>query len=739
MKKSIALLAAVMMLIGVTAMSIPASAAPITSGNAAVDAEPIAGSEVTALGGGKFAITAPAGKLPIAVSADGKTITVASNEPVKGATPVTNYASNEYKDYITYRRPLTNTYKKLTEDKELTVVYFGGSVTMGYKSSLGGWRCLSGGWFKQQFPDANITLINAGLGESGTFMGTYRVQNDVIAKNPDLVFVEYAINDKYKGSGQAQAALQYETVVREIKEALPNCDIVTLLVTDEGVAAQLPELYPTAAGHAEMAAKYNIPVINVGAALINHMGNYKDKTIWNTYFWDGVHPKDEGYKIYFACLKEYLTNMLINTDYTNTELVRDVLIPVQSEHLLDGDRLSVFAKDIGNYIVKNETVGFKYSAETFNAPNDTPHVGFYYCEPAEGNKITFKFVGTELAIWTNFYNTSIIRYSVDGGAFKQIACDRHAPTQLVSGLSAEEHTITIEPKTYGSETNGEMRIGGLFIRNEEKQSVQGDVTYYSDYNNLTLQLPGGSYAVKYVPIGATASALQTPSLAQGTVFMGWKKENGRLLAATEPVAAGAVLTASVVESGHTHAAVTYEHTTRKHTGICSCGTVLEAESHDFGDWVITKPATPSESGEKKRTCSCGYDDVRTVMYSPLDATTTTTATVQTTVSSVVTTVPGTETTTTATDVSGETTTVAAGGETTTAQSTVTTAIAANATTVTTPAQTESEFPVGAVIGIGAAVAVAVGGAITAATVLKKKKAEETEEPTNEPSSDNPET
>ena len=41
----------------------------------------------------------------------------------------------EFNEYNNYRKPLTHTYKKLTEDKELTVVYFGGSVTAGYGSS----------------------------------------------------------------------------------------------------------------------------------------------------------------------------------------------------------------------------------------------------------------------------------------------------------------------------------------------------------------------------------------------------------------------------------------------------------------------------------------------------------------------------------------------------------------------------------------------------------------------------
>ena len=46
--------------------------------------------------------------------------------------------THNYDDYINYRDPLANTYRRLTEDKKLKVVYFGGSVTAGYGSSNAG-------------------------------------------------------------------------------------------------------------------------------------------------------------------------------------------------------------------------------------------------------------------------------------------------------------------------------------------------------------------------------------------------------------------------------------------------------------------------------------------------------------------------------------------------------------------------------------------------------------------------
>lgn len=385
--------------------------------------------------------------------------------------------TNNYSDYINYRAPLSNTYKKLTEDKELRVLYFGGSVTAGYGGSWDStindraysWRYQSYKWFKTNFPEAEITQINTAIGESGTFLGTYRLEEDVIAKNPDLIFIEYAINDYYKGSSKEVAALQYETVVREVKKALPDCDIVTLLVTDKDVAGTL---FDTAAGHEEMAEYYNISTVNVGLALWNAIGKTTDN--WSTYFTDIVHPTDAGYNEYYKCLEEYLNNELLYKKFSSTEKSVELGV-VKSEHLLDGNRTAAMGDKLSEYVVAEKSSGFTYIAdEYFAGSSGAPHYGFYQTDGASTDaQITFKFSGTEFAFWTNFYNDSEIKYSIDGGDYVTTKCDSHAPTQVITGLNSAEHTITIIPVIYGSNTTN-MKIHAIFTRDETQQTLKGE-------------------------------------------------------------------------------------------------------------------------------------------------------------------------------------------------------------------------------------------------------------------------
>ena len=404
-----------------------------------------------------------------------------ANLPLPYEKTTMNDPNTNYQDYITYRTPLTNTYKKLTEDKELTVVYLGGSLTAGTgladetEKNNYSWRGLSGKWLKENFPDAVVKTINAAVGESGTFLGTYRVQEDVIANKPDLLFIEYAINDYYKQSSKETAALQFETIVREVRKALPDCDIVTVLTTEKNLMSKSYnlELFDTAQGHSDIAEAYDLPVINVGSSLAKNVAQienndawWTDSTLWNKYFTDIVHLTKAGYEQYWLCIREYLENSLLKTDYSGVTMTERPLPTLYSSHLLDGDRRTAMGMDMRAFYVADRSVNCNYNINKFHGGNDTPHYGSYNVE--KDGTVTFKFSGTEFAFWSNQYNNAIIRYVIDDGTANTINCDGHAPT-LIDGLQSGEHTISITPVTLEKNTTV-MKIGGIFMRDASKQT-----------------------------------------------------------------------------------------------------------------------------------------------------------------------------------------------------------------------------------------------------------------------------
>lgn len=368
-------------------------------------------------------------------------------------------------EFIRYRRPLANTYRKLTQDKELNIVYFGGSVTAGYGSSdkeKYSWRALSAKWFREHFPEAEIRDINTAIGESGTFLGVYRLERDILSQAPDLLFIEYAINDYFFGSSMEVAALQYETIVREVKARFPQCDIVTL-ITDCLETAEAEELYPTAMGHEKIASAYRIPTIYVGKALVDCLSSLCEDE-WKKYFIDIVHPTDAGYLAYYKCVEEFLQQSLIELppDVNNAEEAKRM--PIQSEHLLDGNRVYQNC----NQDMLKETVGFYYSEEVYLPLPKTPYVGYIYAENSEA-EFTYRFRGTEIAMLSNFKGGTKFLCSVDGGDWIETQGATHNPTVLAQHLESGEHVIKLRP-IFTKNSPEQMKIAVIFTRDEDLET-----------------------------------------------------------------------------------------------------------------------------------------------------------------------------------------------------------------------------------------------------------------------------
>lgn len=69
---------------------------------------------------------------------------------------------------------------------------------------------------------------------------------------------------------------------------------------------------------------------------------------------------------------------------------------------------------------------------------------------------------------------------------------------------------------------------------------------------------------------------------------------------------------NVIPAGHNHG-TTYKTDVEKHWKECSCGDIVEKETHTLTEWTITKEASTTEKGRKERTCSvCGYKEVEEI-------------------------------------------------------------------------------------------------------------------------------
>ncbi len=364
--------------------------------------------------------------------------------------------SSEYGAFIQKRADLSNTYNKLTKDKKLTVAYFGGSVTVGHAASdraKYSWRALTTQWLAENFPEAEVVEINSAIGASGSHLGAFRVQRDIISHNPDLLFVEYSINDCYNGETEGTAAENYEAIVRQVRKALPECDIVNIYITDSGRASGGGD-FAIKTAYEKVAQAYDISSLDVGKALITKKFlRGTQSTDWNKYFTDIVHMTDAGFAEYAKVIAEYLAGELVFGEKSETKA-----------HALP-EKVSENAERELQYILAREDMlknskGFTFEKGTFEGGTVPKYEGYLKTTSAD-NSLTFTFTGTELSLFMSSYTSGTVTYEIDGKKWRADRNSMNNPFPIVKNLEYGEHTITMQ---FGFKDSTTANIGAFLVR-----------------------------------------------------------------------------------------------------------------------------------------------------------------------------------------------------------------------------------------------------------------------------------
>ena len=88
-------------------------------------------------------------------------------------------------------------------------------VTLGGSITQAGGETWIGPWLRNSFPDSAVAVVNAGMSATGSMLGCFRLERDVIACQPDMVLIEYVVNDG--GQSDDQVIWTVESVVRRLK------------------------------------------------------------------------------------------------------------------------------------------------------------------------------------------------------------------------------------------------------------------------------------------------------------------------------------------------------------------------------------------------------------------------------------------------------------------------------------------------------------------------------------------
>ena len=258
----------------------------------------------------------------------------------------------------------------------VNIVYLGGSITQGAGVSDKSlcWVSRIGEYFKQKFPEKTINNYNMGLGGTGSDMGIMRLERDVLSKNPDYVFVEFAVND----IGKSAASRHMESIVRSLLE-LDNPPYITFVYTAKYDSSNQC-LQNNADAHNVVADYYNIPVIDMKPALeaaILSTGTMEDTDNVKLWLTDLTHPTAEGYDCYTTCIKEALES----GDYYKRAEKQTRKLDINSSPLSTKWTPATDAKQTGTW-----------------TENENPSYGCGLTSATPGDTLEFTFSGSVLGI-----------------------------------------------------------------------------------------------------------------------------------------------------------------------------------------------------------------------------------------------------------------------------------------------------------------------------------------------------
>ncbi len=228
---------------------------------------------------------------------------------------------------FTTRRGLPNFFRKCTAGEDVKVAYMGGSIT----NADNQYRKQSANYIASMFPDIKVAGINAAWGSTGSDVGSCLTKEYVTKFNPDLVFIEYAVN----GSN----ANGIEGIIRKLIEFNPEIDICMIYTLYRNQCQEYAQgsMPANIARLDKVAEHYNLPSIHMGywAGVLEHDGkliwaadeDYKgDKIVFSN---DGVHPCEAGGNLYASAIARAFNAMSDNIAEVDMEMIE----PLSPTHM----------------------------------------------------------------------------------------------------------------------------------------------------------------------------------------------------------------------------------------------------------------------------------------------------------------------------------------------------------------------------------------------------------------------
>lgn len=220
--------------------------------------------------------------------------------------PPVQFGSDEYQKMIANSLVSTgNNYRlkevieKTKKGEEVTIAYIGGSITQGAGGKPINTMCYAYRSYKA-FCDMfspcggdNVHYVKAGVGGTSSEFGMIRYDRDVTKDGeivPDLVIIEYAVNDE----GDETEGVSFESLVKKVLQAENKPAVLlnfAVFMSDWNLQRRLQPI----------GERYELPMVSVKDAVVPQFE--KSNVITKRqFFYDIYHPTNSGHRIMGDCI-----------------------------------------------------------------------------------------------------------------------------------------------------------------------------------------------------------------------------------------------------------------------------------------------------------------------------------------------------------------------------------------------------------------------------------------------------
>ena len=404
--------------------------------------------------------------------------------------------------------------RKARSGEALTVVFFGGSLTWGANATDPNRTSLRGRlmqFLRKSFPLARWTFVDSAIGGAGSTMAVYRVSRDVLAHAPDLVFMDFSVNDGLSSDADLAAAA-YEGILRHILAGAPGCALVPLILpTQDAVLLPDTSSLRRVTLHHALAGHYALPCIDIlqGLRDRHRAGTVDLESVWPPELFDTCHPHDAGYAVYAEIVQAALESLLADRPasaaadlpsewfgpHTYASVLRRRI--AEAPCLPSGWRTGFASLRAGTFdFLSSRWMDGLVMAENFHRTgwNERPLTGVF---PAplrirfRGAVVHLLGESTDLSGKVELHLDGQCLRTVDAGAFgRQFAPSAYLNLPVADGLDpAVDHLLEIRPVSDPA-TPCELRLESVCVASPGDVAVTFEPSSFFDGADLATGTPG---------------------------------------------------------------------------------------------------------------------------------------------------------------------------------------------------------------------------------------------------------